>query len=387
MSRSPVAPAVLAAMLAVIGAGSAAAFEPLTPSLAARHRPAADATEAGLWMVSDQAEDATRTSPRRIHDAMLETYLYEIICRLAKTYCDDIRVYVVRVPQFNATMMPNGAMQIWSGLLIRVHNEAQLASVLGHEIGHYLRRHSLDRFRDIKNKTALLTVLSLGLGGAVAALRALTQADYALFIFIRDSYSSVAQAGYDPAEAHRVWKNILDEDAASVDPKKPRLLFLSTHPSPEGRLETLTEYAAELGGAQTMTATEARAHYFEAVGDHLRTFFEDELRLNQPGRSEYIFKQSLAAGFAPGLVNYYLGEVERMRDTATQSEAALTYYETALAHPDAPPEAHRAIGLWRLKARQMVEARSYLERYLALAPHAADREMIEYYLTLTGDTP
>ena len=55
---------------------------------------------------------------------------------------------LVRTPYFNASMAPNGMMQVWSGLLLRVDNEAQLAAVLGHEIGHYLARHSVERLRD-----------------------------------------------------------------------------------------------------------------------------------------------------------------------------------------------------------------------------------------------
>ena len=38
--------------------------------------------------------------------------------------------------------------------MLRVDNEAQLAAVLGHEIGHYLARHSVERLRDAKSRAA-----------------------------------------------------------------------------------------------------------------------------------------------------------------------------------------------------------------------------------------
>ena len=47
----------------------------------------------------------------------------------------------------NASMGPTGLMIVHTGLLARMRNEAQLASVLGHEAGHYLRRHSLQLAR------------------------------------------------------------------------------------------------------------------------------------------------------------------------------------------------------------------------------------------------
>ena len=82
------------------------------------------------------------------HDLKLHAYVEDIACRLGASHCPDIRVHIVRTPWFNASMAPNGMMQVWSGLLLRADNEAQLAAVLGHEIGHYISRHSVERLRD-----------------------------------------------------------------------------------------------------------------------------------------------------------------------------------------------------------------------------------------------
>ena len=59
------------------------------------------------------------------------------------------------MPQFNAMMAPNGMMLVWSGLLLRVENEAQLAAILGHELGHYLERHSVEQLRAAKDRAVL----------------------------------------------------------------------------------------------------------------------------------------------------------------------------------------------------------------------------------------
>jgi len=79
-----------------------------------------------------------------------------------------VRVHLVRTPLFNASMAPNGMMQVWSGLMLRVDNEAQLAAVLGHEIGHYLARHSVERLRDAKSRSAF--GMFIGMFGAVGAV-------------------------------------------------------------------------------------------------------------------------------------------------------------------------------------------------------------------------
>ncbi|MBI5615614.1 MAG: M48 family metalloprotease [Gammaproteobacteria bacterium] len=399
--------AALAMLIGLCPATAAPAFDALSPSLPTNYSPPDGDTEGGLWMASRQAEEEIAHSPRRIADAALETYLRNILCRLAPEYCSQIRVYVVRTPYFNASMMPNGAMQVWSGLLIRMRDEAQLAAVLGHEIGHFLRRHSLERARDLETKTSLLTLFTLGLGGAVAAggvAPAVAQgasggaqlaALGSLFAFSRDHEAQadkygvqlMAKAGYDPAQAAAVWRNLVDEQKASGEKQDGSSYFFATHPDPASRLETLGGYARELGGQQTIDAGQAHARYFAAVGAHLPGFFADELHLSQPGRSEHLFKQLLDAKFAPGVVNYCLGEVSRKRDSGKLSDAALAYYQAALGYPDAPPEAHRAIGLWKLKAKQLDEARQHFTAYLEQAPQAGDRDMIDYYLGLTEKAP
>ncbi|HVE54757.1 MAG TPA: M48 family metalloprotease, partial [Ramlibacter sp.] len=101
-------------------------------------RPALDTDEGGLWALMDREETRLRRSPLVVRDEALTKYLRDLVCSLGGEHCTDVRVHVVRTAQFNASMAPNGSMQVWSGLLLRVDNEAQLAAVLGHELGHYL---------------------------------------------------------------------------------------------------------------------------------------------------------------------------------------------------------------------------------------------------------
>src|SRR2546426_7325972 len=73
-------------------------------------------------------------------------------------------------PTLNAFAMPNGRIYVHSGLLSRLDNEAQLATILGHEMTHVTSRHALRFTRDATNKQILFTVLAVAasIGVAVA---------------------------------------------------------------------------------------------------------------------------------------------------------------------------------------------------------------------------
>ncbi|MDX2286060.1 MAG: M48 family metalloprotease [Bacteroidia bacterium] len=62
----------------------------------------------------------------------------------------EIRCYTVRSPAVNAFATTNGLILVNLGLLARVENEAQLAFILCHEIGHYIRQHPLDLFLEAR---------------------------------------------------------------------------------------------------------------------------------------------------------------------------------------------------------------------------------------------
>lgn len=48
---------------------------------------------------------------------------------MARDYCADVRVYLIRNPGFNASMAPNGMMQAWTGLLLRVGTRMRMPTL------------------------------------------------------------------------------------------------------------------------------------------------------------------------------------------------------------------------------------------------------------------
>ena len=213
--------------------------------------PSIETIEAGLWMQMNNYEEKLKTSGSRLKDKDLEKYLKNILCNLSRDYCKDIRVYVQDIPYFNAFMAPNGMMVVWTGLLLRAQNEAQVAAVIGHEAGHYIKRHSLKSWLDAKSRTDLMVLLSLGLavggvpaGGDIFNLTQLLQIGF-MAKHSRDNEREadkigldfLINSGYDPYEAPKIWENIVKEmELGEVN--KP-LSFLASHPAPEERIKNL----------------------------------------------------------------------------------------------------------------------------------------------------
>ena len=97
--------------------------------------------------------------------------------------------------------------------MLRVDSEAQLAAVLGHEIGHYLERHSIERLRSAKSSSAVGQFAGMfGVVGLIGAM-GLVAGQYA---YSRDNERDadriglllMNRAGYDAAEAAKVWEEI-----------------------------------------------------------------------------------------------------------------------------------------------------------------------------------
>lgn len=344
-------------------------------------RPDISSDEGGLWAMVDREEKQLRRSPLVLKDPDLKSYVEGIVCRLAGDHCPDVRVFLVRTPLFNASMAPNGMIQVWTGLLLRMENEAQLAAVLGHEIGHYLQRHSLARLRDMKDKSAASMVMALfGAVGAIGQLALLGST----FAYGRDHEREadrigailMNRAGYDVGESARVWGNLIDEAKArdGNDPAPNNPMF-ATHPAPPERRDTLAQLAQTLPGGSK--GTEAYQAHIARYADE---WLQDEVKRGQYAESLVLLSRQIAAAGSPGLVNYYRGEVYRLRGADGDQDLALADYRAASQASSPPPVAFRGIGLISRTRGQRDEAVSAFNRYLELAPQAPDASFIKSYI-------
>jgi predicted Zn-dependent protease len=365
-----------------------AAQAPGRPFLTPGYRPVPESDEKGLWSLMDRAERDLRDSRFVVRDPALNAYLRDIVCRLAKDHCPDVRIYVVRTAQFNASMAPNGMMEVWTGLLLRCGDEAQLAAILGHELGHYLRSHTVERWRDARNKSDFGTFLGLGLAvaglGLVGSLAQLALVA-STFGFSRDQEREadeiglelMAKAGYAPAAAADVWEQLISEYKAGTAERSRQLLF-ATHPEPEERMATLREAAMKAAAAP---GDRDHARYLERLAGARTQMIADELALRQYGRSELVFQRLLAQWPDDGQLWFAKGEVYRLRAEPGDAERALAAYARALETPTAPPETLRGTMLVELKSGARDRAQAAFEAYLKAKPNAADAEALKMLLS------
>lgn len=350
----------------------------LTPG----ERPSAETLEAGLWQSMDRAERQIRTSGNRVKDEELNDYLTEVTCRVAGPHCDDVRVYVMRVPAFNASMAPNGMMQVWTGLLLRTRNEAQLAAVLGHEVGHFLRQHSAQRMKstiEATNFLAFFTVATGGWGG-IAGLFAQGH----LQAFSRDHEREadgyglllMNRSGYDPRAASQTWDNLIRERDANPD-KDERDPFLATHPAPEERARILGELGAAVATKMTTTET-GRDRFLEIMLPRRTQWLRDELNQRSFDTSTKLFDILLEDDPNPAEILFFKGELHRLRGDEGDGQLALDFYAKSLEDVGTPPvDLHRSKGLVHNRRGEHAAAKESFETYLEASPNASDRLIVK----------
>jgi len=337
----------------------------------------AERDERGIWAEMEEAERELLTSGAMVEDEALQAYVEDVACRVAGEYCNDIRVYVVERAGFNASMAPNGFMVVWTGLLLRVENEAQLAAVLGHEVAHYQRRHTIERWRTTRAATTAVTFLSVaaavgGYGGAGSLVRLATL--LALLGYSREQereadslgFERLAGAGYDGAAAAEVWRSAVAEQEAMDEDQAPPLL-LSTHPASDERLSDLEALADGRGGDRFSD------RFHDATAHHRGDWIAAEIGMGRYDALDVVL-QRLGDG---GEASYWRGEMYRR---SGEHDKALAAYRKATASDNAPAAAHRGLGLtlWSLERER--EARQAFTRYLVAAPQAEDTAMIRAYI-------
>ena len=370
---------VLSALLALIPAAHAN-----TPALKPGEKPAPGSTEAELWYGMDQAEKQIRDSPLRVTDPALNGYVQEVLCKVTADYCKDLRLYIIDVPVFNASMAPNGVVLVFSGALLRMQDEAELALVLGHEFAHYRQRHSLQSWDKAKDTTAFLATFGVltwvggaGLAGGIAQMAGLAN----MMQFSRDKereadaigFGIVSQLGYDPQAGVRIWQRMQNEEKANVRAKHSPVF--ASHPKTAERLEDM---AAAAAGYKGTSKTNQQA-FDAATEPYLQSWLEAELSRRMYDTSIQVIRD-LRAGARPeleGIYDFYQGEALRRRKKPGDLEQADILYTRAVSNANAPAEAWREYGFAMERSGKRDEALFALKSYLAKKPEAGDRLFIE----------
>ncbi len=162
-------------------------------------------------------------------------------------------IVVFDEPTANAFALPGGKIGVHTGLLVVAENQDQLATVVGHEIGHVLANHSNERMSQNAASQMVMTGAGVAVSGggvstkeqsALAALGVGLQYG-ALLPYSRSHESEadligldlMAAAGFDPGASVLLWQNM---GRGGEQPPE----FMSTHPSHGTRIRELQERMA-----------------------------------------------------------------------------------------------------------------------------------------------
>jgi len=361
----------------------------MVPLIGPGYRPT-ERDEQGLWKEMERVEEEIAGSNLLITDPKITGYLQNLIGTVGGPAAKDFRIYLARIPDFNAMMFPTGFAVVFSGLLLRMRNEAQLAGVIAHESGHFLRRHMIRSWRDQKRKTDVFAIGAMlaGVGGAGAGVYLgdyvqLAQLGTILSLF---QYSRLmeaeadamgakllAETGYPPIEMANIWQQLIGEADASAryrGKRRRRGSLFDTHPSEGSRMADLRADAAEIT-VPGKSYDAQRARYLTTIGPIRPMLLDDQVKLNDPGASQYLI-QTLAQDGWNGLLRFYEGEVWRLRNRTGDEARAAQSYAAAVAFPDAPADAWRWHGIALMKQGRAAEAKAAFTRYLTMKPDAPD---------------
>jgi len=156
----------------------------------------------------------------------------------------------------NAFSLPNGKVGVYEGVFLCVRNEAELATIVSHEIAHVVARHGGERYSEKVSVELGRAVLSTALQYSnadnadawLAAYTGLTDIGV-IYPFSRLHENTadrigllaMAQAGYDPGAALAFWERFASMQA----PQKNVCPLMAAHPSDKQRMSLLGQYLPE----------------------------------------------------------------------------------------------------------------------------------------------
>ncbi len=204
------------------------------------------------------SKDAERQVPM-LNDARVDSYLNNLGRRLAAHAPGERYPYqykCVNDRAINAFALPGGNVYVNRGVIEAAENEAQLAGVIAHETAHVALRHGTNQATKAYAAQVPLAVLggvlgSNSVGAVLAQLGAGFAANSLLLKYSRTAESQadimgtqiLYDSGYDPRAMAQFFEKIETESKGKNPPE-----FFSNHPSPEHRVERVTDEVDRLGG-------------------------------------------------------------------------------------------------------------------------------------------
>jgi predicted Zn-dependent protease len=221
--------------------------------------PVSGGTELMLLSESDEIKLGKQTDAEVRHeygvyeDQKLKAYLNDMCHRLARvSHRPNLpyRLEIVDASVVNAFAVPGGYVYLTRGILAYLNSEAELAGVMGHELGHIAARHSAQQYSRAQLAQIGVVVGGLFLGDVGSGL-AQVGVGMLFLSFSRDNERQAdalgveyaSRAGYDGKELAGFFETLERMNPGSDRSGLPA--WFSTHPSPEDRVVAVRKEARE----------------------------------------------------------------------------------------------------------------------------------------------
>jgi predicted Zn-dependent protease len=183
----------------------------------------------------------------------------------------------------------------------------------------------------------------------------------------------IAETGYPPIEMANIWQQLIGEQDASAsyrNKRRRRGSIFDTHPSDASRMADLRADATEIT-VPGRAYDNKRGRFLATIGPIRPMLLDDQVKLNDPGASQYLI-ETLAQDGWDGVLRFYEGEIWRLRNRPGDDVRAEQSYAASVVYPDAPADAWRWHGNSLLKQGRPGEAKAAFQRYLKMKPDAPD---------------
>ncbi len=173
--------------------------------------------------------------------------LFSAICEANNINSDEITLHIIDSKEVNAFALPNKHLIINTALLLEVKNEAELSGVIGHELAHIQSDHVMKK---LVKEMGLAVLISMTTGNGntqviIESLKTLTSSAYDRSLEEEADLKSVnylIKADIDPT----AFADFLYSLSGSNAELEEYLSWVSTHPYPKERAETIINYCEEL---------------------------------------------------------------------------------------------------------------------------------------------
>jgi len=348
--------------------------------------------ERRLWNRSAEEQKRLDNSNYLYDDPVLTAYINEVAQSLVAEDIEEkglsFQIKIIKNPLLNAFAYPNGVIYVHTGILCKMQNEAQLATLLGHEMTHVTYRHTIENYRSLKNTSAVLATVQVasipfGVYGNLASLLGSIGAMAAVTGYSRELETEadkvgldlMVKAGYDPKESPRLFEH-LKKDVEEQDIKEP--FFFGTHPRLQERIINYNQFIMD--SYHDKKGKKYADRFMANVSPLLLENALLDLSMGRFSSARTGIEQFIKMEPGNARAHYCMAELYRQKGDKDDRKKAIEEYIQAVSCDPSYPRPHKGLGMIYYKQRSYEKSKQEFERYLFLYPDAEDRGYIEQYI-------